>query len=29
MILAVDVGNTNLVFALVDGGTIKEWRDKV
>ena len=27
MILAVDVGNTNLVFALVDGGTIKaRWR---
>src|SRR6476469_4533094 len=27
MILAVDVGNTNLVFALVDGGEIKErWR---
>lgn len=27
MILAVDVGNTNLVFALVDGGEIKaRWR---
>jgi type III pantothenate kinase len=27
MILAVDVGNTNLVFALVDGGEIKSrWR---
>jgi type III pantothenate kinase len=27
MILAVDVGNTNLVFALVDGGAIKaRWR---
>jgi type III pantothenate kinase len=27
MILAVDVGNTNLVFALVDGGDIKaRWR---
>ena len=27
MLLAVDAGNTNLVFALVDGGTIKaRWR---
>src|SRR5881392_3106010 len=27
MILAIDVGNTNLVFALVDGGEIKaRWR---
>src|SRR5947209_6926780 len=27
MLLAIDVGNTNLVFALVDGGTIKaRWR---
>ena len=27
MLLAIDAGNTNLVFALVDGGTIKtRWR---
>src|SRR6266550_2349706 len=27
MLLAIDVGNTNLVFALVDGGAIKaRWR---
>src|SRR3954454_830838 len=27
MLLAVDAGNTNLVFALVDGGVIKaRWR---
>jgi type III pantothenate kinase len=27
MLLAVDVGNTNLVFALIDGGTVKaRWR---
>jgi type III pantothenate kinase len=27
MLLAIDVGNTNLVFALLDGGTIKaRWR---
>ena len=27
MLLAVDAGNTNLVFALVDGGAIKaRWR---
>src|SRR5213593_2629055 len=27
MLLAIDVGNTNLVFALVDGGEIKaRWR---
>ena len=27
MLLAIDAGNTNLVFALVDGGEIKtRWR---